>query len=598
MYQSPNPAAAQQVAPLLALATKFLRAGQPAEAIAPLREAALLKPSDPIIQHDLGLACLEAGRIPDAIAALQLAVTSNPRYSDAYLRLGVALEKLGDIGGAIVAYDRATELHPSLTEAWFRAGALVYMLGHRDEAIGCFRRAAATGGETSFGRLGKARALLTEDRNQEAEQVLRRTLTRDPKNAMAHDLLGNLLTEFGRFDEARQCFERAIALAPLLAGCYYDLVRCRPVTSDDDDLLQRMKAALDTPGLEAGQRVRLHLALGKAGDDLGDYALAMHHFDAADAVRRGSLSFDSAAFAIEIDRLIARCTAEWMGRASQSGSCDRTPVLIVGMPRSGTTLVEQIISNHPAVGAGGELHFWNERGAAWHQSSAPGNDTAFLAKAAADYLGVLRNDRAQGGASDRQDAVQLPLGRADPRGVPARSHPPLPPRCSRHGVIDPSNTFPSEPGVSDRRRRTGRVFPQLPAARRPLAERPAAGSLHRGRLRGAYPRARTRDPADHRGLRPGLGRRVPAARVQSAGGEDAQQVASPAADLSQFRRTLATLRTLAGAPTPAGLRLGVRGENRPIVAGLLKTAEQLLLPNSPNSRGGAMGSRKIDPARP
>jgi tetratricopeptide (TPR) repeat protein len=231
--------------------------------------------------------------------------------------------------------------------------------------------------------------LLTEERNQEAEQVLRRTLRRDPKNAIAHDLLGNLLSEFGRFDEARECFQRAITLAPLLAGCYYDLVRCRPVTSDDD-LLQRMKAALDTPGLEAGQRVRLHLALGKAGDDLGDYALAMHHFDAADAVRRGSVSFDSAAFAVEIDRLIACCTPEWVARASESGSCDATPVLILGMPRSGTTLVEQIISNHPEVGAGGELQFWNERGTAWHQSGVAGTDTAFLAKAAADYLGVLR----------------------------------------------------------------------------------------------------------------------------------------------------------------------------------------------------------------
>jgi tetratricopeptide (TPR) repeat protein len=125
---------------------------------------------------------------------------------------------LGNIGEAIVAYDRATQLLPSLTEAWFRAGALVYMLGHRREAIGCFRRAATTGGDTSFGRLGKARALLTEDRNQEAEKVLRRTVARDPKNAMAYDLLGNLLSEFGRFDEARQCFERAIAIAPLLAA--------------------------------------------------------------------------------------------------------------------------------------------------------------------------------------------------------------------------------------------------------------------------------------------------------------------------------------------------------------------------------------------
>jgi tetratricopeptide (TPR) repeat protein len=399
MSQSPNPAALQQVAPLLALATEFLRAGRAADAIVPLRDAALLQPSNAIIQHDLGLACLEVGRVPDAIAALQQAVASNPLYRDAYLRLGIALEKMGNIGAAIVAYDRATELQPSLTEAWFRAGALVYTLGHLEEATGCFRRAAATGGNTSFGRLGKARALLIEDRNQEAELVLRKTLARDPGNAMAHDLLGNLLSECGRFDEARECFECAIEIAPLLAGSYYDLVRCRGVTGDDG-LLQRMEAALATPGLEAAQLLRLHLAIGKAADDLGDYALAMQHFDAADAVRRGFGSFDSAAFSIEIDRLIARCTPELMVRASELGSCDATPVLIIGMPRSGTTLVEQIVSMHPEAGACGELNFWNERGAAWHGSGATGNGTAgnempfaskeFLANAAVDYLRVLR----------------------------------------------------------------------------------------------------------------------------------------------------------------------------------------------------------------
>jgi tetratricopeptide (TPR) repeat protein len=400
MSQSPNPAAPQQVAPLLALATKLLRAGRPADAIAPLLDAALLQPSNPIIQHDLGLACLEVGRLPDAIAALQRAVASNPRYTDAYFRLGIALEKLGNIGGAIVAYERATKLLPSLTEAWFRAGALVYTLGHRDQAIGCFRRAAATGDRNSFGRLGKARALLTEDRNQEAEQVLRETLVADPRNAMAYDLLGNLLTEFGRFDEARACFERAIAIAPMLAGSYYELVRCRPVTSADDGLLQGMQAALATPGLEAAQLLRVHLAIGKAAEDLGDDGLAMRHFDAADAVRRGTVRFDSAAFSTEIDRLIARCTPEWIARAPELGSSDATPVLIIGMPRSGTTLVEQIVSMHPEVGAGAELHFWNQRGAEWHRSCSAGNAAAgnekpflvseFLAKATADYLGVLR----------------------------------------------------------------------------------------------------------------------------------------------------------------------------------------------------------------
>jgi len=402
MSQFPNPAAPQQVAPLLALATTFLRAGRPADAIAPLRDAALLQPSNPTIQHDLGLACLEVGLIPDAIAALQRAVASNPRYADAYFRLGIALEKLGNTRGAIAAYDRATQLLPSLTEAWFRAGALVYTLGNRDQAIGCFRRAAVTGGRNSLGRLAKARALLIEDRNEEAEQVLRETLAADPMNAMAYELRGNLLSLLGRFDQARACFERAIAIAPLLAGSYYDLVRCRPVTSNDNDegLLQRMQAALVTPGLEAAQRLRLHLAIGKAEEDLGDYALAMQHFDAADVVRRGFAPFDSAAFSIEIDRLIARCTPEWIAQAPEIGSSDATPVLIIGMPRSGTTLVEQIVSMHPEVGAGAELHFWNQRGAEWHRSGVAGNAAAgnetpfvvseFLAKAAADYLGVLR----------------------------------------------------------------------------------------------------------------------------------------------------------------------------------------------------------------
>jgi tetratricopeptide (TPR) repeat protein len=376
------------VAPLLALATALLKDGRPFDAIAPLRDAALLQPSNPIILHDLGLACLEVGRLPEAIAALQGAVASNPRYTDAYFRLGIAFEKLGDIGGAIVAYDRATKLLPSLTEAWFRAGALVYTLGHRDEAIGCFRRAAATGGRTSFGRLGKARALLIEGCNPEAEQVLRQTLVADPSNAMAYDLLGNLLSEVGRFDEARACFERAIAIAPLLAGSY--LVRCRRVTRDDDGLLQQMHSALATPGLEGAQRHRLHLAIGKAADDLGDYALAMRHFDAADTVRRGPASFDSAAFSAEIDRLIARCTPEWIARAPELGSGDTTPLLIIGMPRSGTTLVEQIVSMHPEVGAGDELNFWNERGAEWHRSGAAEDEKPFLTKAAADYLRVLR----------------------------------------------------------------------------------------------------------------------------------------------------------------------------------------------------------------
>ena len=380
----------KQVAALLAQATQLLGARRPADALVPLGEAARLQPSDPTIQHDLGLACLEVGRVPEAIAAFRRAVALKPRYADAHFRLGIALERLGDVRGAIAAYDRATELQPSLTEAWFRAGALVYTMGHREEAIGCFRRAASSGSKSRFGRLGAARALLAEERDVEAERALRQMLTQDPGNALAQDLLGNLLAEAGRFEEARECFSRAVTLAPLMAGSYYDLVRCRPVTSTDRDLVTAMKASLETPGLEAAHRMRVHLALGKAADDLGDYATAMQHFDSADTLREGSASFDSAAFEAETRRLIERCGLDLIARAPELGNSDSAPILIVGMPRSGTTLVEQILSSHPQVRGGGELNYWNERGAVWHQSGPAGLEAPFLRDAATHYLRVLR----------------------------------------------------------------------------------------------------------------------------------------------------------------------------------------------------------------
>ena len=379
-----------QLASLLAQATQLLGARRPADAIAPLREAARIQPSDPTIQHDLGLACLEVGLVTEAIAAFQRAVSIKPRYAEAHFRMGIALERLGDVRAAVVAYDRATDLQPSLTEAWFRAGALVYTMGHREEAIGCFRRAATSGSKSRFGRLGAARALLAEDRDVEAERALRQMLAQDPANALAQDLLGNLLAEAGRFEEARECFLRAVTLAPLIAGSYYDLVRCRPISNADADLITSMKAALDTPGLETAHRMRVHLALGKAADDLGDYALAMQHFDAADGLRQGTASFDSSAFGGETLRLAQRCGPDLIERATELGNFDCTPVFIVGMPRSGTTLVEQILSSHPEVRGGGELNFWNERGAAWHQSGPAGLEAPFLRDAAAQYLGILR----------------------------------------------------------------------------------------------------------------------------------------------------------------------------------------------------------------
>jgi tetratricopeptide (TPR) repeat protein len=373
------------VGSLLAQATHFLRAGRPADAIAPLREAARWLPGNAGILHDLGVACLECGRIEEAVTALRGSIAINPAFQDSYLRLGMALESAGAMDAALGAYRRATEPPKPLPEASYRAASLLDNLGHAGRAVELFRQAATSAAGTTLGRVAMARALLLEDRDAEAERVLRRVLGSEPNNAVALDLLGNTLADAGRFADARRYFLRAIDAAPALAGSYYDVARCARVGPEDDELVARMHATLELRGLEPAVRIRVLLALGKAADDRGQYEEAMRLFDGAETIRNGLIRFDLARFEARVEHLIAHFTPELLARGSTAGLDDASPILVVGLPRSGTTLVEHILSAHPAVAAGGELAFWNERGSAWEQAGMEQ-----LSSSAADYIRLLR----------------------------------------------------------------------------------------------------------------------------------------------------------------------------------------------------------------
>ena len=122
-----------------------------------------------------------------------------------------------------------------------------------------------------------------------------------------------------------------------------------------------MNAALARPNLTPRHRQSLHFALGKAHDDMGDYETAMRNFEAGNRYRALGGRFDRGAFARRIDRLIEATPPGYRDRQPDRGVEDATPILIVGLPRSGSTLTEQILSSHPEVAAGGELEFWASR---------------------------------------------------------------------------------------------------------------------------------------------------------------------------------------------------------------------------------------------
>jgi tetratricopeptide (TPR) repeat protein len=388
---SSPPAQPPQLAPLLNQAARLLQSGRAGDAIVPLREAARCMPGNAGIWHDLGLACLESGQIAEAITALRSALSIDPRFQDSYLRLGIALETSGALEAALAAYAQAAELQPPLAEACYRAAHVLESLGQLPKAIETFRRAAATGTGTTLGRIAMARALLAENRDSEAEKLLRKVLSTERNNAVALDLLANTLADTGRFADARRYFIRAIDASPHFAGSYYDIARCGRMGPEDAHLVERMRAALQSQRLDLAQQVRVHLALGKAAEDFGNPEEAMREFDAAEAVRNRIVHFDLSKFEERVDRLIAQFTPERLAKAAVTGRDDARPVFIFGMPRSGTTLVEQILSAHPGVRAGGELSFWNERGAAWERVESPEGRARQLSSSAADYLDLLQS---------------------------------------------------------------------------------------------------------------------------------------------------------------------------------------------------------------
>jgi len=337
---------------------QLLRSGQTAAAIASLRAAIEADDKHFDAHHALGSAFAQNGQFADASAVLLRAVALRPNVAAAHRDLGAAYDCQNLHEQAIIAYRKAVELAPKLGDVHHRLGELYLMYSRKAEASDCFDRAAETMQNPTIAHLYRSDARLHRGDIPAAEQLAHKAVALDPANSAAHGTVAGLLYIQGRFDEAASSFEAALQLNPKAAKCWDGLVRCRKYSTAENSILHRMRAALQRRDLHDTERMTINFAIGKVYDDCGDYAHAMQHFDIANRIRAKDLLFDRAGFAAEIDRNIARFTPEFMTRNAASGSPDPRPLFIVGMPRSGTTLVEQIVSSHPDIEAGGELTVW------------------------------------------------------------------------------------------------------------------------------------------------------------------------------------------------------------------------------------------------
>jgi cytochrome c-type biogenesis protein CcmH/NrfG len=265
------------------------------------------------------------GRLAEAIAWYQRILALSPALHLIRNNLGHALAQQGEIDAAMVEYRRAVEIKSDYPDALCNWGAAHYALDQLDEAEAKCRRAIAI--SSNF--------------------------------AGAHHNLALILKEKGRLDEAIHAEKRAIRLAPRNTSYYEHLGVLRPFTAGDRYIRALEDMAADGASLGATERVHLHFALAKAYDDTGRFENAFVQLSAGNRLKRQQTAYDEAATLGRMDRTRDLFTPDFMKARQGSGDPSPLPVFIVGMPRSGTTLIEQILASHPEVFGAGELNLFD-----------------------------------------------------------------------------------------------------------------------------------------------------------------------------------------------------------------------------------------------
>ena len=369
---------------------RLIKKGRPAEAIALLQQAVKRHPGVAAYHHDLGFALLSAGRMQEAIEPFAAALRLDPRNESAHRWLGHIFDSLGHKTKAIANFQAAVKLKPNFFAVQARLGELYLGLGLRAELAAAFRAAAAATSDLAMAQILEARALESSGAFEAALAAMRSIAVAHPDCAMAHAILGGMLGQSGHSTEAAAHYDRAAELSPTMIGPWAGAAVNRRFTADDGPLIARMNAALARTDLALPVRQALYFALGKAHDDLGDYEAAMRNFEAGNRIRAQRPPPDLDRLARHVDRLIRETPPGYRARQSDPGVEDATPVLIVGMPRCGSTLLEQILSSHPEVAAGGELEFWGLRDTPREDLWSLTSTAEATRRLASDYLSTLR----------------------------------------------------------------------------------------------------------------------------------------------------------------------------------------------------------------
>jgi tetratricopeptide (TPR) repeat protein len=408
------------------LGTAFLSLGQFDVAVISLRRALELKPDFAEAHNNLGNALLSLDQLSDAAASCQRALELKPDFAEAHNNLGRVFLQLNQLDEAAASYRRALKFKPDFAEAHNNLGRVFLQLNQLDEAVASCRQAlqlksdfaeahATLGGALhQLNQLDEATAscrralqlkpdfaeahinlcntLKRLGRVDEAEVSCRRALELLPNSASTIAMLASLRIDQGQFDEAEELYKHAISIDPNQVDAWSGIAHGRKMTSNDTDWLAQVQRLIEQ-NMPPRQESLLRFALGKYFDDVKDFEHAWTNYHCAnELVKSYSPTYDQRSRSQITDLVLQTYDRNFLSRTPLKANASTRPVFIVGMPRSGTTLSEQILASHQSVFGAGELSFWNKAGVN-HLVSARDSqiNDATTIELASEYLAILES---------------------------------------------------------------------------------------------------------------------------------------------------------------------------------------------------------------
>jgi tetratricopeptide (TPR) repeat protein len=280
------------------------------------------------------------GRAPQDVVALRV--------------LADAVARRGDYGLAEQRLKECLALAPGYAAARFDLARVLNAVQRSDEALAQLDRLLASAPANRTYRVLRAQVLRLVGRNDEAIALMEQVVAENASDVVSLVVFGHLLREVGEQARAIETYRQALAVQPGSGDVWWSLANLKTFrfTADEEQVLRAQVAR--SPELGVG-RVRLEFALGKALEDSGQYAESFEHYERANDLQRGALDYDSEAVTADVRRSEAMYTPRFFAERAGWGLDRRDPIFVVGVPRSGSTLLEQILASHPQIEGTREL---------------------------------------------------------------------------------------------------------------------------------------------------------------------------------------------------------------------------------------------------